>query len=342
MRPHGETPGVFLGPHTTIWGVLAAYPFLAEYLARYRPDLRSLRASAEGGRWSRVTRLSDVAERIDVPWRRLARDLQDEVERVTGHAPPTLASLGAVPADDRRVAELQDIAARLEEGGSLPQLAARYATATEGLGDLERAALDRALVAEAREARAVAGGGVRDAAGPPAVTVAAPASGHPLDSLRREALQVRRVRDGLSAELERLGGSSSRRSWREAAPEVARLVARLSQVERRFRRQHQAWFPALAVHGVKGPEAVLGDRQTEALEWLRRLRLAVAHDDPGPVVENGSRVLELIDDLLSIDELILAPLAERHLSAADWAAVRQLEDGAGWALLPPPPPWPAA
>ena len=30
---------------------------------------------------------------------------------------------------------------------------------------------------------------------------------------------------------------------------------------------------------------------------------------------------------------MLAPIAERALSPADWAAVRELEDGVGWALI---------
>jgi DUF438 domain-containing protein len=248
-----------------------------------------------------------------------------------------------VPADDRRVAELHDIAAQLEEGGSLPDLAARLAKATEGLGALESAALERALAAADREARAAADERVRAAAEPPPAAVTdAPAPGHPLDNLHREALQLRRVREGLGAELERLGGSPLRQRWREARPQVGRLVERLSQVERRLRRQQQAWFPALAVHGVEGPQALMGDRQAEALESLRRLRLAVARDDAAQVVENGSRLLELLSGLLSLEEQVLVPLARRHLSPADWAAVRLMEDGVGWALLPPPPPWPAA
>jgi DUF438 domain-containing protein len=111
-------------------------------------------------------------------------------------------------------------------------------------------------------------------------------------------------------------------------------------VEQRFRRQQQAWFPALAVLGVEGPAALLGDRQAEALEYLRRLRRAVAREDAAFVVETATRLLGLLDDLLSADEEVLVPLAERHLAAGDWVAVREMEDGLGWALIPTPPPWP--
>ncbi len=151
--------------------------------------------------------------------------------------------------------------------------------------------------------------------------------------LRREAELLRQLRAGLEAELERLGGSPARRRWQQEKPLVARLVDRLSAVELRFRREQQAWFPALGVHGVDGPQALLAARQPEALETLRRLRLAVERDDAASVAEAGARLLDELDDLLAQDERLLEPLAQRHFSAGDWAAVRELEDGVGWALI---------
>ena len=81
-------------------------------------------------------------------------------------------------------------------------------------------------------------------------------------------------------------------------------------------------------------------RQAEALETLRRLRLAVERDDAASVAETGARLVDALEDLLAQDERLLEPLATRHFSAGDWAAVRELEDGVGWGLIPPPPAWP--
>ncbi len=66
----------------------------------------------------------------------------------------------------------------------------------------------------------------------------------------------------------------------------------------------------------------------------------MARDDAAFVVENGARLTELLDGLLTTEEEVLAPLAERHLSPGDWAALRELEDGVPWRLVDPPPPWP--
>ena len=51
-------------------------------------------------------------------------------------------------------------------------------------------------------------------------------------------------------------------------------------------------------------------------------------------------MLDELDDLLALDVRLLEPLARRHFSAGDWAVVRELEDGVGWALIAAPPPWP--
>ena len=180
------------------------------------------------------------------------------------------------------------------------------------------------------QAAAEAGGG----------TLTSPPPGHPLETLRREASQIRRLAAALRGELERLGGSPTRRRWQREKPLVARLVERLSAVELRFRREQQAWLPALEVHAVDGPHALLVARQTETLETLRRLRLAVERDDATSVAEAGGRLVDALEDLLAQDERLLEPLALRHFSPGDWAAVRELEDGVGWGLIPSPPAWP--
>jgi hypothetical protein len=74
--------------------------------------------------------------------------------------------------------------------------------------------------------------------------------------------------------------------------------------------------------------------------WARVASLEeVALDDAAVVVESGGRLLAMLGDLLATEQEVLPPLAELRLTASDWAAVRELEDGIGWELIPPPP-WP--
>lgn len=330
---------ILIGPRTTVHALLQAYPFLEAFLLSRVRGFERLADARARSRWARVMTLDDVALGLDLPWTQLVREIAAEVERETGRPPRAADAPRRIIDDGRRLGELHAIVAGLEEGGSLEEMAARWRAATADLERAEAEALEHALSGEASAALAAGTSAVRHAAEPDAAG-AAPPPGHPLDLLRREAALLRRLRPDLETGLGRLGGSPTRRRWREEKPLVARLAGRLSAVELRFRREQQAWFPALGVYGVTGPQAMLAARQGEALETLRRLRLAVERDDAASVAEAGTRLLAEVDDLLDQDERLLEPLAQRHFSAADWAAVRELEDGVGWAFIAAPPRWP--
>lgn len=334
----GRAQDILIGPRTTVYTLLLAYPFLESYLLARVRGFERLRDRRARTRWARVMTLDDVGVRLNAPWRQLVREIAAEVEQVTGRPARVADAPQRVVDDERRIGELREIVEGLEAGAPLLEMAARWNVAT---GDLERgevAALDAAL-SEAALAGRAGGEGVALAAAPGDIAFAEPPPGHPVETLRREARHILLLTAGLRAEMDRLGGSSPRLRWQRAKPLVSRLADRLTAVELRFRREQQAWFPALEVLGIEGPQALLAARQGEALETLRRLRLAVDRDDAPAAVEAGTRLVDALEDLLAQDEELLEPLALRHLSPEDWAAVRELEDGVGWGLATPSP-WP--
>jgi hypothetical protein len=335
----GRAPDILIGPRTTVYTLLLAYPFLESYLLARVRGFERLRDQRARTRWARVMTLDDVAVRLNVPWRQMVREIAAEVEQGTGRPARVADAPQRVVDDERRIGELHAIVEGLEAGAPLLEMAARWNVATGDLERAEMAALDAALSAAALAGRA-GGERVALAAAPGDVALAEPPPGHPVETLRREARHILLLTAALRAEMDRLGGSSPRRRWQRAKPLVSRLADRLSAVELRFRREQQAWFPALEVLGIEGPQALLAARQGEALETLRRLCLAVDRDDAPAAVEAGTRLIDALEDLLAQDEGLLEPLALRHLSSEDWAAVRELEDGVGWGLASPPPAWP--
>ena len=334
----GRSQDILIGPRTTVWTLLQAYPFLQPFLLARVRGFEALADERARTRWARMMTLDDVGVRLNVPWQQLVREIAAEVERGVGRPARVADAPRRIVDDERRLGELRDIVDGLEAGGSLLEMAARWRDATSDLEQAESAALDAALSEAAAGGRAAGVRSVQAAA--EAGAAAPPPPGHPLETLRREAEQIRRLAASLRSELERLGGSPTRRRWQREKPLVSRLVERLSAVELRFRREQQAWLPALEVHAVDGPHALLVARQTETLETLRRLRLAVERDDAASVAEAGGRLVDALEDLLAQDERLLEPLALRHFSPGDWAAVRELEDGVGWGLIPSPPAWP--
>ena len=331
---------ILIGPRTTVFTLLGAYPFLEPFLLARDCGFEALADARARSRWARIMTLDDVAARLDVPWRQLVREIGAEVERGTGRPARVADAPRRIIDDEGRLGELRDIVDGLEAGAPLLETAARWRAATDDLVPAEAEALDAALSETVTAARDSADREVRAAAARDDGPSGSPPAGHPLETLRREAVRIRQLVSGLRSELERLGGSPTRRRWQQQKPLVSRLVDGLSGVELRFRREQQAWFPALGVHAVEGPQALLIQRQAEALETLRRLRLAVARDDAPSVAAAGARLVDSLEDLLAQDERLLEPLALRHLSVRDWMAVRELEDGVGWRVIPPPPPWP--
>jgi DUF438 domain-containing protein len=332
---------ILIGPRTTVFTLLEAYPFLERFLLARDRGFEALADDRARTRWARVMTIGDVAVRLNIPWRQLVREIAAEVERGTGRPARVADAPRRIVDDERRLGELRGIVAGLEAGAPLLEMAERWDAATADLEQAETAALDAALSESVAAVREGAARQVREAAqervdGP----LSTPPEGHPLETLRREAGRIRQLTAGLRTELERLGGSPTRRRWRRDKPLVSRLVDRLSGVELRFRREQQAWFPALGVHAVDGPQSLLAERQAEALETLRRLRLAVDRDDSSSVAEAGARLVDALEELLAQDERLLEPLAVRYFSGGDWAAVRELEEGVGWKLIPPPRPWP--
>lgn len=333
----GRPIDILIGPRTTVFTLLAAYPFLESWLLDHASGFEAITGPRGRASWARVTTLSDVALSVDRTWRQVVREIAAEIERVTGRLPRTATAVRPVANDDSRLAALRQIDDDLEAGASLLDLADRRREVTRGLEPTEIAGLEEALESAVRSAAGLHLGTPPDASG-----AAVLPEGHPLDTIRREAAQIIRLCEALRAASGRLGGSPSRRGWQRERAKVARLVDRLVGVELRFRRELQAWFPALGVHGVDGPRALLVERQADALETLRRLRLSVARDDATSAVEHAARLVAQLGELLAQDEHVLIPLAARHLSAGDWAVVRELEDGVGWSLIPTPPPWPVS
>ena len=337
MGAHDDT-GVVLGPRTTVHAVVTAWPDLAGFLAGY--DRVFARLDTPRGRvsWARTQTLGDVALEMDVTWRRLVRDIAAEVRRETGSAPLTVDDPRELGAGDARLDELRAIAAELEGGGSLPELAARLDAVTAGADAREAESLAAAL------AEAVSGGTsarvLPSPAGAADLLERLP-EGHPVDSLAREGAQLDVLDAALYAELERLGGSPSRSRWRAARPLVGRLVGGLEGLELRVRRERDAWLPVLERRGEADVARLVRDRQDDVLEGLRLVRLALAADDALSVLDHGRALHARMRELSSCEDQVLVPVAQRTLTLHEWVEVRTLEERVGWSLIEPPH-WPAA
>ncbi len=73
---------------TTLHALLEEFPFLGTTCAACTRSSPVSTPVGRGPGWARWSRVADLATTMDRPWPELLRDLQAEVRRVTGAAPP--------------------------------------------------------------------------------------------------------------------------------------------------------------------------------------------------------------------------------------------------------------
>jgi hypothetical protein len=197
---------ILIGPRTTVFALLEAYPFLESFLLARDGGFEALGDARARTRWARIMALDDIAVRLDVTWRQLVREIAAEVERITGRPARVADAPRRIADDERRLGELRDIVAGLENGAPLPEMAARWRDATADLEQAESAALDAALSRIAVTDREHAVRLVREGAGEHGGAPASLPAWHPLQSLRSEAGRIRQ----LSHEATLAAGSAAR------------------------------------------------------------------------------------------------------------------------------------
>jgi hypothetical protein len=305
---------------TTVYELLTTYPFLTAFLADRDAALARLREPSSAGRWARVVTLGEVAVEMDVPWLELVRQIQAEVRRVTGVAPPIA---GAGPPDETGLGDdVRGLMRDLERGVPIDVLAARLDELTRGMGTDAVAAL--------LEETAPASGAVLAAELPGAHAALRP--GHPIAALRRECGRLSGLADLVEEVVDGLGDPPEAARLNDARAPLLALLDRLHELDRQARRLRLAWFTTLESRVGPSVAALVSQRIAEALEAVARMRLAVCGDEPVAVAGQARTGVALVRRALAAEEELLVPAAFGALDDDDWEAVAEQERVIGWAL----------
>lgn len=314
---------------TTLHALLEEFPFLREHLRGLHPVFSRLGHSGRPRPWERVTTLADLATTMDRPWPELLRDLQEEVRRVTGAAPPTIGD--AAEQDLRRAGDLRSLLKQLEDGASLESAAKRLDAETRGLDAESVAALAHA--ADRREALADQGPG--RAAGlhpdwPPARLSLPP--GHPVRSLLDEIARLGELVSHVDQVVEGLGPAVTPSRWRQARPVLQGLLERLDLLDRQRRRLRLAWRVTLVSRGGQSVTVHVDGAMETACAAVRQAQVDVGGGDVTVAVGTVRAALRDVRAALAAEEELLAPAALRWLDGDDWEVVAEMERLVGPAI----------
>jgi uncharacterized protein len=330
---------------TRLDGLLKAYPFLPEFMARFSPKYGMIMNPVLRRTFGRVVRLERVAALGEVELGALLTALAAEIKARTGDdvetglpAPPPAPSGRA-----ERQEVLKGIIRGLHRGEDLGMLKARFRELVKDVSPAEISAMEQALIDEGMpedEVKRLCDVHVQvfkeSLEGRPS-----PESepGHPLHTLMAE----NRALEELLAELRAL--AAERDPSRAAPPAegmleaLTALAGKLAEVEKHYLKKENQLFPLLESKGVSGPSKVMWAIHEDIRGHLKELRGHLAAKDLDAAVRLGRWLATEMADMIYKEEKILLPMSLETLDAADWARVKRGEEEVGYAWVTPGTGW---
>ncbi len=168
-------------------------------------------------------------------------------------------------------------------------------------------------------------------------------AGHPVDVLRRENAELRKV---TARAREVLAGIAGGGDVAASVLELRLLFNLLFDVDKHYQRKEYLVFPFLEQQGITGPPKVMWGKHDEIRDQLKGGIEALQAGEMGreellALSEILLRpALQGIDDMTVKEEEILLPMALDKLSEGEWGEVAAQSAQFGYCLYDPPTEWP--
>ncbi len=168
-------------------------------------------------------------------------------------------------------------------------------------------------------------------------------AGHPVDVLRRENAELRKVTARARQVLHEAAGGGDAAA---AVLELRLLFNLLFDADKHYQRKEYLVFPYLEKQGITGPPKVMWGKHDEIRDQLKGGIEALQAGEMGrdellAVADILLRpALQAIDDMTAKEEEILLPMALDKLSEGDWRAIGRESSQFGYCLYDPPAEWP--
>ncbi len=325
-----------LSPQTRLPKLLAAYPFLLDYLAGYHPHFEILKNKAMRLTIGRVATLRKIADIGHLPVDQLLTDLAAQIRAHTGETAEV--DRGAAPPPDK-IAALKDIITELHQGATPQQVRARFDELVGDAAPTEIAAMEEMLIREGMPVSEIQRlcdvhvGVFKDALADNDEIDVPP--GHPVHTFLAENAQITCLVDELNAHVNALDASSD-------LTDLAAFLADLAQIDKHYLRKEYQLFPFLEKHGASGPPKVMWALHDELRALLKAMRAAAAAGDRAVLREVAPKFARDVAEMVFKENKILFPLALSTLSEEEWQTMRRGEGEIGYAFVQPAGDWPGA
>ncbi len=308
-----------LNAKTKISTILAAYPFIKDYLAAINPSFKALDNPVMMNTLGRMATLSQVALMGGVELDVLIAGIADEIKTKTGEETVTESDI-VVP--ERRQEILKGIIRDLHKGVDIDILKKRFLKLIKDVSPAEIASMEQKLMdegmpeSEVKRLCSVHVEVFRESL-EKTKTIPGLPSGHPVHTLMLE----NRHAEGI---LEELGAAKGNK-------DLAAVLDRLSEIDKHYLRKEHQLFPVLEAKGISGPSKVMWSLHDDIRYFLKDIKATAKTAMP---TDNELKTLAfMINDMIYKEEHILFPMALETLSDDDWARVKKGEEEIGFAWL---------
>lgn len=172
------------------------------------------------------------------------------------------------------------------------------------------------------------------------------APGHPVDTFKKENMELTKVAGKIQILFEKLRPSISPDEKNAAILELQGLFNALTDVDKHYRRKENLLFPFLEKYGITGPPKVMWGKHDETREYLK-MALEAFGKPNGFSDEYLTDTVDLclrpavkaILDMIMKEEEILLPMTLDKLNESDWYEIYRQTPEIGYCLFDPPFTW---
>ena len=353
-----------LSPKTKIGALVAAYPFLLDYLAARSPAFEKLRNPLLLKTVAKIAPISQAASMGGLDETELLFGIAAEIYRTTGESVTVVGREGGAAtaggaasesgADDpgavepishgpqgreQRVKVLKDIVMRLHKGEPVDEVRAEFHELLAHVSPAEIGAMEQELVKEGvpeSEIKRLCELHVElftAATKAPELPDVPP--GHPLHTYRAENREAEAkaaaLQDAASLALDPLTFAAARGALRTGLADLAHVV-------RHYERKENQLFPIMERHGLTAPPQVMWEIHDDIRKQLKQAAALLDAGDPAaaPLL---AEACVAVRDMVFKEERILFPMVWATFSEADWGAARHGEEDIGFAWVAPGDEW---
>jgi DUF438 domain-containing protein len=323
-----------LSARTKINDLLAAHPFLEDFLVAYNPHFQLLRNKIARATAGRLATVGTAARIASVEVDALLAALAAAIEQHTQSRPEVQAGSEA-PSREQRIAMLGHIIAELHDGGDLATARKQFAEAVGDADASEIAAMEEEMirgglpVGEVQRLCDVHVGAFRDALD--GKKDLSPPAGHPVHTY----LADNKIITALASSLSEQARALAKDDPQSTMATMAEILAKYDGLDNHYKRKELQLFPLLERHGVTGPSQVMWGVHDEIRGQWKALRQAVDKRQVDAVTSLAPALARGLVEMVYKEEKILFPMAMGKLPDAEWAEEKRGEDELGYLLAKP-------